>query len=346
MWYRLALLVGLAICLSWALNCKLCLAGLCQSGGFEIDGHKMDGSNVPRTDNPKTPGEVPAQKARTMLYGRIEEITGRRGAKLPVELHALVPKMDTSGQEVTVKGGLQANTLKAQAAFPRDWRGSWAGTLKVFTTEFTPLSYQIDAEEAKKESDLLRPGVSGEVGFEFNDNAGALKLEPAQVVFTAPGSKSNYSDMIGQMLGDAGANIDNQTRDAVNGMFANIPMIFALHLGNLDQGLGVTGNLLQSRVVKNDVKQLQSGAIEQEVITYDADRNQKTGKTRYTYTESVLRFYRQSGSQLYVQAAIVSYLSNGQFVDKVVMYGTVNRGQPRSMNDIINSSLFKGLIPQ
>ena len=62
----------------------------------------------------------------------------------------------------------------------------------------------------------------------------------------------------------------------------------------------------------------------------EADQNRSSGRMRTGYAETVLRFTHLNPSQLYLQAACVSYDRYGKFEDKIVFYGTVNRGQAAS----------------
>lgn len=280
-----------------------------------------------------------------MLYGRIEEIAGQRGAKLPISLKALTPKMDTSQP---ARRPLQANTSAYSGSlaqsrlpdrvdpFPVDWRGVWGGTLKVYRAEFDPICWQFDADEANQEKAILKPGTTGDVNFEFSQTGSRIDLQPAQLIISVPIAQTRYADMLNQMLGGL---MGGGGSGAASMAGMSVP--YALHLGNLVQGTGVTGNQLQAKLLKNNVRQLAPGVVEQQVITYNADRS-TNGNVRYTYSESVLRFYRQSSNQLYVQAAMVSYLPNGHFKDKVILVGTVTRGQTQNRMPDLNS-LLKGL---
>ncbi|HEY9870064.1 MAG TPA: hypothetical protein V6D08_12935 [Candidatus Obscuribacterales bacterium] len=295
----------------------------------------------PGADRPTGAGaaQPPAPPARkpTVLYGRIEEIVAGPGARLPVQLKALTPKLDTSRR---LQSGASALLGKVVSSYPVDWRGFWSGTLKVHAAVFDPVRWQFDPEEASKERELLRPGTQGRVTFNFtSDRGGRIYLEPARVIFSAPMDRSRYAEMLNQLQSMLGAQAGQGAM-----LLQSVPYLYALHLGDLSNGVGVTGNLLQSRVVKNEITQLADGVLEQVVVTYNLVRNPTTGKTRYGYSESVVRFTRQSSNQLYVQAATVSYLQNGKFEDKTILYGTVARAT--SHNAVPNpfQGLFDGML--
>lgn len=270
--------------------------------------------------SPKPAGQ-PAASKPIVLYGRIEEIAAGTGARLPVKLKALTPKLDTSKQ---LKGGAQSSMGRVVGSFPVDWRGVWTGTLKIHAAVFDPVRWQFDAEEANRERELLRPGTEGRVSFRFSTlRSRQIRLEPASVVFAAPIDRTRYAEMVNQLQtlflgGQSG-------QGAI--MLRGLPYLYALHLGDLENGVGVTGNILQSRVIRNDITELAPGVLEQVVVTYNLVRNPTTGKSRYGYSENVVRFTRQTSNKLYVQAATVSYLSNGKFEDKTILYGMVARGQ-------------------
>lgn len=286
---------------------------------------------------PAKPAAKPA--AQGPVTGRIEELCNTSGATLP-PLRALVPKLDNS-KPLMLKGEVKENVAGAVAlqgstgqsqtgvvkSFPVDYSGTWGGTLKVWTSQYGPLSWQFDPDEARQESAILAPGREGTVNFTFaQDSTGGVHVEPTQVVYTVQSSMST-SQMSSQLGGNnAQAQALAQLMGGGSGTIM-IPKMYAMHLGNLPSGIGVTGNYLQSRVEKNEIRQLKPGVLEQTIVTRDADTNSKTGKTRQSYSENVLRFTRLNASQLYVQAATVKYNINGKFENKCVMYGTVNRGQ-------------------
>lgn len=280
---------------------------------------------------------APGPRKPTVLYGRIEEIVAGPGARLPVQLKALTPKLDTSRRLQT---GASALLGKVVSSYPVDWRGFWNGTLKVHAAVFDPIRWQFDPEEASKERELLRPGTQGRVSFNFtSDRGGCIHLEPASVIFSAPMDRSRYAEMLNQLQSMLGSQAGQGAM-----LLQSVPYLYALHLGDLSNGVGVTGNLLQSRVLKNEITQLADGVLEQVVVTYNLVRNPTTGKTRYGYSESVVRFTRQSSNQLYVQAATVSYLQNGKFEDKTILYGTVTRATAQNAAPNPFQGLFDGLL--
>jgi hypothetical protein len=262
-------------------------------------------------------GQAENKKNAVMLYGRIEEISGQPGARLPIELKPMRPKVDTS----LLKGGASTLTTRAATSYPIDWRGSWSGTLKVHAVQMDPIRWKIDPAEASKEQELIRPGTVGQVSFEFSQNGTAITLKPTHVLFSTTMDRSRYSETFRQILGSN----PQMGGSSVAAMLQNVPYYYALSLGDIEGGVGVTGNLLRTRVMKNDLKQLAPGVVEQVLVTYDS-KSGSNNQQRYGYAETVLRFTRQSSDQLYVQAACVSYLQDGRFEEKILMYGSMRRG--------------------
>lgn len=269
----------------------------------------------------KAPAPAPSGKP-LVLTGRIEELCKGNSATLPLQWKKMEPVRDTSLDSKPIAGKTSTTTLAAaaqQKAYPMDFRGTWSGTLTIFSRAFAPSRWQFDAAEADKEYKIMTPGRQGQTTITFYQRGNGTYMEPCQVVFSGTTSMSEMSQSLNKMYGM------NSQQAA---MFGNmqVPVMYALHLGNLSAGTGVTGNQLQSRLMKNDIKQLRPDIIEQQVVTQDSDRNPQTGKTRLSYSESVLRFTRIDSNRLYLQAAAVNYQNDGKFSDKVVLYGTLNRG--------------------
>lgn len=305
---------------------------------------------VGATDKPPAPPAKPVVKPAAVskpatrpasnapVQGRIEELIQQPGAILP--LRALTPKMDMT-KPTMLKGEVQktqaATNLSASTSqqkpvvqsFPTDYSGTWGGNLTVWTAEYGPLAWQFDPDEARQELNILRKGNSGSVSFNFVSSGGKTSVEPTQVIFTV-NSTVNTGQLASQ-LGGSGANAaQSQALAALLGGGSGtmvIPKMYAMHLGNLGGGIGVTGNYLQSRIAKNEIRELKPGVLEQTIVTRDSDTNSKSGKVRQSYSENVLRFTKVNRDQLYVQVAMVKYNVNGKFENKSVLYGTVTRGQ-------------------
>jgi hypothetical protein len=130
------------------------------------------------------------------------------------------------------------------------------------------------------------------------------------------------SSGLGKMFGNSGMG------SIIASMPTAIPMIV---LGDQATAMGVGGNSISKRLVKNDVRQLKPNVLEQNMVVQETEQVRGTGEVRRSYTESVMRFTRMNSNQLYTQAALVNYAANGHFLSKVLLYGTVNRGQGSSM---------------
>lgn len=234
------------------------------------------------------------------LYGRIEELTMVKGARLPIKLQAMTAQKDTSLNRN--EPALAGKTSK----FPVSYQGTWSGPLTVAAFNADEAFYEFDPQEARRQAQLLRAGTWGgcTVTF-FRGKDNETKMQPCSVVFEANVAASS----------------------AATGALSSLerPFIYYLHLGDLGSGRGVTGNELSCQLLKNTLKELGKDVIEQEVITRDFDRNPKSGKITSGYSESVLRFTPVAANMLYLQAASVSYGSDARFHNKVILNGTLVR---------------------
>lgn len=278
-----------------------------------------------------TTSSVPAKPV--MLYGRIEELSAGTGATLPLKLTAMTPMRDTSLDKKTPKALSGAITQ----TFPMDFRGTWSGDLQVYSFNYDRTAWEFDREETMKEYQILKPGTKGRTTATFYQVGSKIALEPCQVIFQGTMSGQEVMSQmqnspLAAMFGGGGANMMGAMQ---------MPVMYALHLGDLTSGRGVTGNELNSQLVKNTLRQLAPNVVEQNVVTRDSDRNPKTGKVKQGYSENVVRFTRQSANQLYVQAATVSYRSDGKFQTKIILYGTLDRSSGGSYSN----SPYGGLNP-
>ncbi len=284
------------------------------------------------TEAPKAP---PSSGSLPMLKGRLEEVAGT-GAKLPVGfilgLKAQKGRVDPTAVKPHV------DRIKGLvASFPADWQGNWGGQLKIHWTQMDKASWDFDAAEAKETQDILRPGTTGTTTFSFYQDSRSILLQPARVTFPPRTNSYASREMQNQLKNSPFASMLGNNPAAsqmFNSMATGIPVMY---LGDLT-GVGVTGNQLSSRVVKNVIKELKPGVLEQNIVAQEAERQKQTGQVRNSYSETVLRFTKINTSQLYVQAATLKYRSDGQFLQKVIMYGTVNRGQNTE-----NANPFSGL---
>lgn len=293
----------------------------------------------PSDSKPTTSTMTPPGKPKTTtLYGRIEEIVSSSGAKLPYVLKALKPKFDNS-----LSGKISAEGVKTKysglivSSFPGEFKGVWQGTLTIFASEYAQGRYVFDPKEASKEKQLTAPGTQGQVSFEFSEpNPGNVLLQPTQITFTAPMDQAKWQDTLTQLQSASpelkglfgGADLSQLSQmPGMAALIASVPYMYALHLGAIQNGMGVTGNTLNSEIVKNEIRKLSSSVIEQQLVIALQVRNPQTGKIRIDYSENVIRFYKQSDNQLYIQAACIGYNQQGVFQDKIVLYGTVQRAR-------------------
>lgn len=278
----------------------------------------------------------PATAAKPMmLYGRIEELSASTGATLQLgKMVSMTPMRDTSLDKKTPPKTLSGSAVQS---FPMDFRGTWTGDLQVYSFNYDKTAWEFDRAETLKEYQILRPGTKGRTTATFYQTGTKIALQPCQVIFQGV---MTGQEMMSQMQGSP---LNSLLGGNSASIMANMqmPAMYALHLGDLTSGRGVTGNELNSQLMKNTLRQLAPDVVEQNVVTRDSDRNPTTGKTKLGYSESVLRFTRQSSNRLYVQAATVSYRSDGRFQTKIILYGYLDR----SSGSTYSSNPYGGLNP-
>lgn len=274
------------------------------------------------------------------LFGRIDQIAGEPAPEMPVlKLQQAVldtPSRPAPRRAPTLRAAASETKLRAAAnetkysgsitkSFPTDFSGTWGGTIKVWRHDLSALSYERDSAESRKLRDILTPGTPGDVNFVFQQEGdGTIDLDPTVVRILIPASQSySYQKMMqnGSMNGMASE------------MMANMKVPVILHFGYVStraggMETGVSGNQIEQNVVKNDIRQLAPDVIEEQIVTRNKTvQTAGSGRTEQGYTESVLRFTKQSNTQLFVLAASVEYDKSGKFLRKLIMSGTVIRGQ-------------------
>jgi hypothetical protein len=80
-------------------------------------------------------------------------------------------------------------------------------------------------------------------------------------------------------------------------------------------------------LLKNSIRQLAPGVLEEQIITQQTSWDPKTGQAHSGYGESVIRFTARNPQQMYVQAASVNYSASKRFQMKMVFGGWVTKGQ-------------------
>jgi len=283
--------------------------------------------------------EAAAQPRKTtMLFGRIEQIAGHAGAQFPV-LKALTPQLDLRATTTQLKAKATETQLSGTvvSAFPQDYSGNYGGTLTVWRFEQDPVAYQIDASEAKWTALAMKQGLTGDVNFNFvRATNGKMTLEPAQISFMVPLQDTYASTQVNQMFnGMQGGQMGGLMQSMMGSMAGSMKVPVQLYLGNVQTSgmeTGVSGNQLRSTVLKNEIRELSPGVLEEQIVTEEVSRNAQTGAVVKSYGETVLRFTRQSSDQFYVQAAVVTFTDTRRFKRKIILYGTVRKGQVVQQN--------------
>ncbi|MCC7531984.1 MAG: hypothetical protein IT342_26005 [Candidatus Melainabacteria bacterium] len=270
-----------------------------------------------------------APKKPIMLYGRLEEISGKAAPTFPIVLKALTPKMDQTG---LLKGQATEGTLagRLEKSYPADFRGTWGGSLTLGQLVITPLNYQIDPDDARKTASLVRQGSVGTANFVFDrDGRGNITVEPTQIIFMVPANQTNSFQLAMQQAGGANAMGGNAMAGMMKSMMSNMQVPIAIKFGNFQSSAmnpSISGNSFSIGVLSNRLKQLSPGIMEQQVITQENIRIARTGKTYSTYNENIFRFTQRGASQMYVEVASVSYDMARRFLRKMVLYGYVTKG--------------------
>jgi hypothetical protein len=208
-----------------------------------------------------------------------------------------------------------------------------------------PRYYQIDPEEARRTLQALRLGSTGAVNFVFQNLGGSkVTLEPAQVMFMVAGKDTIAGDQVKQMMGQMGMGASpfgGMVSQMVQGM--QVPVI--LSFGNVEAGgmeTGVSGNQIAARVLKNDIRELSPGVLEEQIVAQKRTVNVHNNQPRTDYDETVLRFTQHGPSQMYVQAASVDYDASKHFLMKTVLAGWITRGQVMQTNPMAG---MPGIMP-
>jgi len=264
------------------------------------------------------------------LFGRIEQIAGHPGASFPV-LQAMTPKMDPRGLQPKRASANQDHfSGKIVRSFPAQYAGLWGGNLQVQIEQIAPAFYSVDPQEAARTAQAMRVGITGAVNFTFqNLGTNQVSLEPANVMFMVPGKDTMAADQVSQMMGGMqNSPMGAMMRQMANNMAVPVTMQFgnANTMGHAGE-TSLSGEQFQSSVLKNDIRQLEPGVLEQQIVTKHVYYAKNTGQPRGGYGETVIRFIYRGPTQMYVQAATVEYDGSKRFLTKTVLGGYVQKGQ-------------------
>lgn len=285
---------------------------------------------APASASTAKPGAVPIAPSGGKLFGRIEQISADGDIKMPV-LQAQKAQLDPRGKLLQAEVEKYSGTVAKQ--FPTDFRGIWGGNVQVWSYRYSPDYLSVDRAEAIASANVLKAGRSGAVNFHFYNDArtGQLALDPPNVLLTVPVKDTGtFSQMAGAMGGQMG-----QFSGMFNQMMGNMEMpCVGIHFGKAaasSMERGVSGNDFRQDVVKNVIRDLGPGVVEQQIVTKYTSKTPE-GKVHSGYDESVLRFKKLSASKLYVLCAAVKYDRSGKYLSKLIMYGTVDKGRKMQTN--------------
>jgi len=290
---------------------------------------------------------MPSKGTPFKLYGRIDQLAGSAGASFP-SLKAMVPKMDTRDVKLQAHAANTVFSGSVVKSFPTDFEGNWGGNLQLQVVQIDPSYYVVDPDEAKRTAQALRVGSTGAVNFAFQNSAGGkVSLEPARVMFMVASGDTEVGAQMDKMLGGANSPMGGMLKQMVTSM----PVPVMLELGEIDTTAnsalgetGVSGNQVRATVLKNEIRQLAPGVLEQQIVTQETTWNKKTGQPRTGYGETVLRFTSRNPQQTYVQAASINYGANKHFMMKTVLGGWVTKGVTMNTNPMGDMSSLQQMM--
>lgn len=290
-------------------------------------------------------GSAQPRATNHMLFGRIEELASGTGAKFPIQLRAQKATLDP--RETTLKGAATDTMYSGSLvrSFPTSMQGTWGGTLRLMQIQIDPLSYELDAAEAKQTAELAKPGIDGQVNFTFQNQGSGVTLEPSQIIFQSPMTESRMASMM-KGLGNGSMTMPGMGNMAampgmqqmMQQMVGSMPYTWALYFGST-QGVGLSGNSVQTTLLRNNIRELSPTVLEEQIVSQETNTNPTTGRTRHSYSESVVRFTQYSSTQKYVQAACVDYNSDKRFLRKMVFAGYVTKGAVQNTNPMGSGSM-------
>jgi hypothetical protein len=223
---------------------------------------------------------------------------------------------------------------RAVSSFPQDYSGNWGGQLQVQQVQADARYYQVDRAEAERTLQALRIGLMGNANFQFQGlGSRKISLEPVNVLFMVPSKDTMQGDQMKQMLGQSGAGgFAGMLGQMMQGM--NVPVLLSYGDTESQRGVaeGVSGNQFSVHVIKNDIRELAPGVLEQDIVAQKRTTEAKTGTVRNGFDETVMRFTSRNPQQMYVQAASVNYDANKHFLMKSVLGGWITKGQVVNTN--------------
>ena len=309
------------------------------SGGLKPETPQSSGAGGFKTEKPAVapaasvaPKQAaePAKAKAFKLYGRIDQLFGSSGASFPT-LKAETPKMDARGVKIQAHAAHVAQSVFSGAivkSFPTDYAGTWGGQLQAQVVQIDPGYYSIDPEMARRTAQAMRVGAVGAVNFQFaNLAAGKVSLEPARILFMVPAKDTVQGDQMSAMFGQAGG-ANNPMGDMLKNMTANMNVPVVVSFGespDLPGAVSVTGGQIHAKVLKNEIRQLGPGVLEQDIVSQVSSWDK--GVVHNGFTETVIRFTARNSQQMYAQAASVDFSDRRRFEMKTVFAGWITKGQ-------------------
>ncbi|MBX9690386.1 MAG: hypothetical protein K2X27_26970 [Candidatus Obscuribacterales bacterium] len=256
------------------------------------------------------------------LYGRIEQLVNDKGAALPKRLQKLTPILDQSqtNPELPFSG-------KQVKSFPVEWEGTWKGDVKVLIRESTAAAWLAQPASAYRANQFFRPGEKLSLLCRFSRDGDKLNLSPP----TVQAKFKHAEDLIQAVLVKAGEefNLPGSTQSVGLSDLGQKTIPFwrveSFSFGKR-YGQSTGGNFVDSDVLSNQLQELSTGTIEQDLFTSGTTRSLYGDPSAVSsYDESVVRFSRVDSEHLYVKLAYVSYQADGFCLNKCILEGTLQR---------------------
>ena len=293
----------------------------------------------------KFPNILKFEKAKTAKKVLLKAEIQTNHLKAKVELI----KQKSPPQQSNIKEPIQdSNNLRGTVVktFPKWLLGNWGGQINLTQLKLDHSFWKTNPEEANATSQAHNVGQKGTVNFCFyqteNDQ---IELKPARIVFFAPlltlypDVSFKYSPLTQQWAmrrdcEECRSRPPIMISDIEKLVISDMKMPFFMGLENsfkqtLDgtQMVTLSGAKLSTKPWIRTIHEMSPNIIEQELISQNTVTDQKSKRSMKAYTEIVIRFTKLSDDKLRVQIGHVSYFGNHQYMQKIMLDGTVDKGK-------------------
>ena len=279
------------------------------------------------TGNTTTKSSASQKPAK--LYGRIDQLFNSAGASIP---KGVLLKMETPKYDFTPPTAPPANpndqkplTGYVTNSFPVDWKGTWSGNVSVVKFDENPLCWRGDALEMYGIRRINKPGRQGRISCTFKSDDGIrMSLDPPIIIMTVDMQRPSFSDIVNSIPNTQVIDPSLQGMDVDTTLRGDMK----IPLGSAVSYKNVNGNPVSLSVLKNELRELDSNTMEQDVLVQMGEFNKLMARLSNSFNETVLRF-TADGDQLTLEIAQVSYDASGAFLSKTMYSGTLTKSASR-----------------